>query len=107
MTSWEEHKICLAEMVTIARNAVLNIPSNIGSDIEINYSQAFHYLEREYGTIQAVYDIMRTGAEGGIYKILRSLARLMAEDYSQNEINARVAAYWSRLSMDEMLFCSR
>jgi len=99
--SWEEHKIYLAEMVTVARNAVLNIPGNIGSDLEINYSQAFHYLEREFGTIQAVYDIMRTGAEGGIYKILRTLARLIAEDYSQNEIEARVAAYWSRLSIGE------
>ena len=103
VTSWEEHKICLAEMVTIARNAILNIPSNIGSDLEINYSQAFHYLEGEYSSIQAVYDIMKTGAEGGIYKILQTLARLMAEDYSQNEIKARVAAYWSRLSVDEKL----
>ena len=34
--SWEEHKICLAEMVNIARNAALKIPSNIGSDLEIN-----------------------------------------------------------------------
>ncbi len=101
--SWEEHKTCLAEMVQIGRNAVLNLPDDFSNDLEQNYHEAIHYLEREVGSIQAVYDIMKTGAEGGIYKILRTLARLMAEDYSQNEIKARVAAYWSRLSVDEKL----
>ncbi len=101
--SWEEHKACLAEMMQTGRNAVLNLADDFSNDLEQNYHEAIHYLEREYSTIQAVYDIMKTGAEGGIYKILRTLARLMAEDYSQNEIKARVAAYWSRLSVDEKL----
>jgi len=64
--SWEEHKTCLAEMVQIGRNAVLNLPDDFSNDLEQNYHEAIHYLEREYGSIQAVYDIMRTGAEGGI-----------------------------------------
>lgn len=50
---------------------------------------------------------MQTGAEGGIYKIFRILARLMAEKFSQNEISAIVLDYWEILSSDEKLAASK
>ena len=103
MDSWEEHKRCLAEMAQIARNGALNLPNNFGGDIERNYHEAIYYLEHEYGSFQTVYDIMKTGAEGGIYGICRTLARLMAEELSQDEIKARVSAYWRSLSVAEQL----
>ena len=45
---------------------------------------------------------MLSGAEGGIYTILKSLVRLMAEYFSQNEIGARVSDWWDTLSQDEI-----
>jgi hypothetical protein len=99
----EECKECLAEFVRVARNAALRLSGDAGNDIEMNFSSAIHYLEREYGTSRTVYDIMSSGEEGGVYGIYRTLARLMAEEFSQNEIGAKVSAYWHNLSVDEKL----
>ena len=86
-------------------NFGLNIPHYTADDIEMNLNRALQYLKKEYpkNTIQAVYDIMSTGAEGGVYQILRTLARLMAIEISQNEITAIVVDYWKGLSSDEKL----
>ncbi len=105
VSSWEEYQECLAEFVRQARNAVLHAPSGAGHNNDVNFGEALGHLKNDYpgDTLQAVYDIVRTGAEGGIYQILRTIARHMAEEYSQNEITAKVVSYWNSLSVDEKI----
>ena len=43
----------------------------------------------------------RTGNEGGLYRVLKAMAMRVAEDYAQNEIFAKISAYWRSLSVDE------
>jgi hypothetical protein len=45
----------------------------------------------------------RTGAEGGLFSVLKAIALRMAEEYTENEIHARVSDYWNRLTPDEQL----
>ena len=105
MESWEEYEQCLATLVQLARNAALNLPAETSQNIELDFHMAMQYLEREYprDTYRIVYDIMSTGAEGGVFAISRTLAQLMAVDFSQNEINGRVQAFWDSLSVDDKL----
>jgi len=103
--SWEEYEKCLADFTRLARNAVTNMPPGAGDDLGINFGEALRYLSKEYpnNTMQTVYEIMRTGVEGGIYQIIKTLARIMAEEFSQNKITSRVVDYWNSLSIDEQL----
>jgi hypothetical protein len=57
--------------------------------------------------LQTVYDIVRTGAEGGLYQIFRKIARNMAAEFSQNEISATVSEYWDSLSVEEQLAATK
>ena len=103
--NFEEFKECLAEAAKVARNAAINVPLNAGDNIDINFGQALHYLKEEYprDTVQTVFEIMQTGAEGGVFQILKIIARTMAEEITQNQIKAIVVEFWNSLSMEEKL----
>lgn len=64
----DEAHALLARFVQAARNAGVGAPASAGSHDGINYSQAMHYLSKEYPvqTEYVVRDIMITGAEGGV-----------------------------------------
>ncbi|MCH9008277.1 hypothetical protein IIA29_09775 [candidate division KSB1 bacterium] len=103
--SWADYKACLAQFLQAARNAALRLSDDVGRDLEANFGSALHYLARAYpgNTLQTVYSMMQSGAEGGVYKIVTTLARLMAEEFAQNEINARISHYWLNLTVEEQL----
>lgn len=105
VNSWEEYQEVLAEFVRQARNIVLNAPSNAGGNVDINFGEALRHLQQDYpqNTPQTAFNIARTGAEGGVYQLLRVIARGMAEEYSQNGISASVSEYWNNLTVDEKL----
>ncbi|MBW1744312.1 MAG: hypothetical protein JRJ47_12930 [Deltaproteobacteria bacterium] len=52
---------------------------------------------------KAAMEIARTGKEGGIYGILKRIAKQMIEKYAGNEIRAKISHYWHPLSTDEQL----
>jgi len=101
--SWNEIEPCLADIFRTLENAALSIGGEFRGNVGFDGSRAMHLLSQEYGSNQTVYDIMLSGAEGGIYSILKALARLMAEEYSRNEIGARVSDWWESLSTEEKL----
>jgi hypothetical protein len=45
----------------------------------------------------------RTGNEGGLYAVLKALAMRMAEQYTRNEVSAKVSFFLDSLSVDEFL----
>ncbi len=104
--SWDDIEPCLAEIFRALENAVLQLGDNYELNTKFDSSRALNLLSREYGSEQTVYNIMLSGAEGGINSILKTLARLMAEQYSNNEINARVNDYLNSLSIDEQFAAS-
>lgn len=105
--SFDEHKKCLADFMRELYSHEF-LTGNIDFDTDFGYGLALQRLEREYtgNVLQTVYEIMSTGSEGGVYKILRSLGRLVAEEFSRNAIGAYVSEFWSNLSTDEKLAVS-
>ena len=47
--------------------------------------------------------MVRTGKNGGLYKILQIIADKMAKKYAQNEISGRIGDYLNNLTIDEQL----
>ena len=107
VNSFDEHKKCLADFMRELYSHEF-LTGNVDFDTDFGYGLALQRLEREYtgNTLQTVYEIMSTGSEGGVYKILRSLGRLVAEEFSRNAIGAHVSEFWSNLSTDEKLAVS-
>ena len=103
--SMDEAEALLARFVQAARNAAVGAPADAFADDGINYTQAIHYLSKEYPdqTEYAVRDIMLTGAEGGISQILRAIARAMAEEIALNGIKYDVEEFWNSLSVQEQI----
>ena len=98
--SWDECKPCLVKMFQHLHSNLFKFPK------ELEFDQALYQLEKEYGNYQTVFEIMQSGAEGGVNTILRTLARLMAEQYSRHQIELYVTDYWNSLSVDEKMAAS-
>jgi hypothetical protein len=64
-----------------------------------------HVFSAAYGDreLKTAFEIARTGNEGGLYAVLRKLGEVIAGQYAENEIAARIWSYWNGLSLAEKL----
>jgi hypothetical protein len=71
----------------------------------IGYSQAIHQLQKEFPgqTEYTVRDVMMTGAEGGVYRILNSIVIAMSEEHAHTKITAQVTDFWNSLTTEEQV----
>jgi hypothetical protein len=60
---------------------------------------------KEYGTNgeKAAFEMVRTGSEGGLYKVLKGVAKQMIDENAGNEIIARITYFWDNLTVDEKI----
>lgn len=102
---WSEFNRLLARFFCHMENVMLRLKSPMPVDYGFHGSRCNHLLRKKYGNQadKAAFEMARTGVEGGLYGVLKTLARLMVEEYAGNEIRARVSDFWSNLSMDEQL----
>ena len=72
---------------------------------DLDRGRFMHVLSRAYGAqgLRTAFEMARTGNEGGLYAVLRKLGEVLAGQYAENEIAARVWSYWNGLSMAEKL----
>jgi len=107
IVSWEEMQDCLESF-----NRYLyqhQFPSgNVQMDQDFSYGLAIQHLEKKYpeNTSTTVFSIMSSGAEGGVYTILKALAQAVAVEFSSRVIGSHVSKYWDSLSTDEKLSAS-
>ena len=105
ISNWDEYEQYLAEFFRHLESVVLQIGTGMPGDKDYYSARCFHLLNRAYGDsgYKAAFEMVRTGKEGGLYRILKKIGDLMTEEYAQNEISARVYDYWNSLTLDEML----
>ena len=106
---WDQYRRILAEFCRHIEKAVLRIRSDVPVSNEFYWGQCVNHLNRAFGPTgyKAAFEMVRTGKEGGLYRILRTIADLMAENYAENEISARISHYWRHLTVDEQLAASK
>ena len=63
----------------------------------------------EYGVNgeKAAFEMVRTGTEGGLYRVLKAVAGRIIADCAENKIAARISNFWETLSIDERLAVSQ
>lgn len=103
--NWDEYRMCLVRFLRHVEAAVLRIPSSLGTSTDFDWGRCVRFLMQEYGVNgeKAAFEMVRTGNDGGLLAVLRSLARRVVERYATNEITARIGEWWKELSVDEQL----
>ncbi len=104
ITDWGAFGACLAEFFAHVEAKMLRLhPSPV--DMDFHGGRCAQLLRHIYGAggAKAAFEMARTGNEGGLFAVLKTVALRMAEEYSENEISARVGQYWERLSVDEQI----
>jgi hypothetical protein len=85
----------------------LSFPPNFTEEIDDPYfhffSLAIELLKKEYpdSTRFTVYNIMNTGAEGGVYQVLKTLTRLWVDDVYIGEFKHQIAVHLNKFSYEE------
>ncbi|MFH0794374.1 MAG: hypothetical protein V2A74_10120, partial [bacterium] len=100
---WQDFEACMARFFRHIENAVLRLNPPLPVDLEFDWGRCAVLLRKEYGGRgeKAAFEMARTGSEGGLYSVLRAVARQMGEDYAGNEIGARISPFLKELSPDE------
>jgi hypothetical protein len=106
---WEGFKTVLTEFYRHVENITLRIQSGFAGDHDIDWGRCCNLLFKEYGLNgeKAAFEMVRTGVEQGLYGVLRAIARRMIDEYSSNEIAARISNFWESLSTDEKIEASK
>lgn len=104
ITDWGDFNTCLGKFFAHVEAKILRLhPSPV--DVDFYWGRCSQLLRHIYGASgsKAAFEMSRTGNEGGLFAVMRAIALRMAEEYSENEISARVGQYWERLSVDEQI----
>ena len=100
---WDEFRLQLINFMRHTEAAVLHVRAMPGASLDFEWGRCVHLLIHEYGRNgeKAAFEIARTGKEGGLYAVLKKLARRIAQRYGENEVVARISTWWGTLSVDE------
>ena len=103
--NWNEYEKCLADFCQYIETKVLKIGASVPEYREFYWSRCVNIINNEFGPsgIKTAFEMVRTGKEGGLYRILKIIADHMAQTYAQNEISARISDYWNRMTVNEQL----
>lgn len=102
---WDRFKMFLSECCHLFERRILNLPSQGTFDQDMYWTHCINLLNAEYGSSgpRTAFEKSRTGVEGGLYSVLKAMARRMADEYAAREIAARVGIFLAGLSADEEL----
>jgi len=105
ITDWNEFSRYMAGFTAHVESKILQLHT-CPAGLDFYWSKCIQLLCHIYGSNgeKAAFEMVRTGKEGGLFSILRTVALRMAEEYAENEIDARIGDYWKKLTLDEQ-FC--
>lgn len=103
ITQWEDFKDIMSRFAAHMDSQVLRLYTPREVDFDHDWGYACRMLMKLYGRNgeKTAFELARTGNEGGLYKVLKNLAQQILEEYTHNEIKAKINYFWNRLSTDE------
>lgn len=103
--NWDEYEKFFADFCRHVETTVLRLGHGAPDNREFYWSKCSNLLDKAFGSsgYKAAFEMVRTGKEGGLYRVLKTVANQMSEEYAQNEISARISHYWDSLTLDEKL----
>ncbi len=107
VASWDQFRDIVSHLVCHIENTILKIHRPYDPDFDLG--RAIRYLRKDFGPNAdiAAAQVAISGVEGGLNRVLKSIATRMVEEYSENEVSAIVSHYWNGLSTKERLDAGR
>lgn len=105
LNRWEDFKTCMMQFICHADYVILRLRTPRSVNTDFDWDRARRLLHRHYGHEgeKTAFELARTGIEGGLYAVLKALAWRISEEYTDNEINARVATFLNHYEPKEWL----
>jgi len=102
---WDAFVQFFADFCRHIEATVLKLGPGAPNDRMFYWSRSRELLKRQFGPSgeKIAFEMVRTGKDGGLYRVLKTVAELMGEEYTDREISARVFVYWGKLSVDQKL----
>jgi hypothetical protein len=105
INDWRAVKELMARLFVHIESRIMRMRSCPNADLEFSWGRCCQTLKKVYGSEaqHAIIHGVLSGTDGGLRSVIHNLGSSMAEEYARREICARVAHYWSGLSVDEKL----
>ena len=105
IVDWDEYEDFFGNFYRHVQKTVLRLRSDVRDDEGYYRALCSNLLDKAFGPSgsKAAFEMVRTGKEGGLYQVLKTVANLMGERYAENEIWGRISHYWESLTLDEKL----
>ena len=105
---WDKFTECMGELLRHLYYHILRMKKPHDAPVSEFWPKCAHILIILYGINgeRTAFDITRTGNEGGLYSVVKNVTMWVAEDFSKNEVSAKISAYWRNLSIDEQIDAS-
>jgi hypothetical protein len=105
ITDWDEFRRCVIRFARHVDTKILRVRRMPDMKLDYAWSHYSKVLQKAYGRTgeMAAFEMARAGTEGGLYGVFRKVAETQAEQYAQNEIDARISRFWEGLSATEKL----
>lgn len=105
ITDWDEFRKCVVRFALRVETEVLQLMKTFETDVEYGWGLYSHILHKAFGPNgeKTAFEMARSGHQGGIYAVLKKVARTLAEKYARNEVGARVGRFWEGLTTEEKL----
>ena len=109
INDWNIFQYWLGKFYCDIEFTILGIRMAEEIDIDFYAKKSFTTLEKKFGTssMQASFEIARTGNEGGMYTLMKTLAKLIGEKYLSNQIGTLINIYMEKLSPDDIIADSK
>ena len=94
--NFDEFKECLIEFISKIYGAIINSPDAFEeAAASIMYERTIYFLKDQYpqNTEMTLYEIMHSGAEGGVYQVLKILAKSMTDQIYKDGVEHFVSVY--------------
>ena len=100
---WDDFAHCMARFLQRLDACILRLSGPVESSYDHYLAWFPTILIQAYGPSgeKTAFECARTGNEQGLYGVLKAVAMRRAEEYSQNEITAKVGDYLAGLSVDQ------
>jgi hypothetical protein len=100
---WDEYQSFFADFYRHVETVALKMSHSGPNDKSFYFSRCSVVLNEAFGPsgYKVAFEFVRTGKDGGLYRVLKTVANLMAEAYAKNEICARVTYFLEGLTFNE------
>ncbi|MCX7013945.1 MAG: hypothetical protein NTW86_15570 [Candidatus Sumerlaeota bacterium] len=109
IAQWDEFQSFLTRLHAHLMKAVLRAGPGFPMDAEMHWHGCREILKKEYGSNgdKAAFEMARTGNQGGLYAVMKALAKGVAAELAGNEVAARVRVWLNGLTFGEQFAAAR